>query len=593
MTGEGDETRGRVVGRPWFLIGLVLAVGATIPLVVADDIRYLRLGIVAALWAALIGAFLAVRYRRQATNTEEAVAQAQEVYELELEREIAARREFELEVEAETRQRVESESRSELDALRTEIASLRDNLQSLFGGEVLLERVALTAQATRMRALHEEQRVVESGTSQPPQITAAKKREITDRPTEFIERVREKEPVRAGGRPSAPEPRRPEVSMDLPVRRVANAEPVDPERTRVQPAAKKPERPQTRPVEPSRPAPSRPDRGRPTAATTPVKREPQRVEQPTQVAKAVDPDWTPRAERSATDLSAAFPTRVTRPVQPEPSPVVPEDHPVVNETLPVEVRRLAQQGRPGGRRRRAEEDEAPAGRRRRPDEAPRVPDADEAPPGLRSDADVPASLRTPEADAGRRGAERAAEAEALPRLSVAAEAEGPARRSSAGAAVAGRRSAESTGYRSAAAISGRRSAEASGHRAADETPTGRRSAEATGHRAADEVSSGRRSAEATGHRATDETPAGRRSAEGTGHRAADETPTGRRHRPDDEAATWASTGRRAKPEPETPRGRRAAVEEDTGSHSAGRSVSELLAANGKTATPRRRRRAED
>ncbi|MCF6429249.1 DUF6779 domain-containing protein, partial [Amycolatopsis tucumanensis] len=486
MTGEGDETRGRVVGRPWFLIGLVLAVGATIPLVVADDIRYLRLGIVAALWAALIGAFLAVRYRRQATNTEEAVAQAQEVYELELEREIAARREFELEVEAETRQRVESESRSELDALRTEIASLRDNLQSLFGGEVLLERVALTAQATRMRALREEQRVVESGPSQPPQITAAKKREITDRPTEFIERVREKEPVRAGGRPSAPEPRRPEVSMDLPVRRVANAEPVDPDRTRVQPAAKKPERPQARPVEPSRPAPSRPDRVRPPAATTPVKREPQRVEQPTQVAKPVDPDWTPRAERSATDLSAAFPTRVTRPVQPEASPVVPEDHPVVNETLPVEVRRLAQQGRPGGRRRRAEEDEAPAGRRRRPDEAPRVPDADEAPPGLRSDADVPVSLRT-EAD-GRRGSERAPEAEALPRLSVTEEAEAPARRSSASAAVAGRRSAESSGYRSAAAISGRRSAEATGHRAADETPSGRRGAEATGHRAADETS---------------------------------------------------------------------------------------------------------
>lgn len=180
MTGEGDETRGRVVGRPWFLIGLALAVAATIPLVLADDVRYMRLGIVAALWAALIGAFLAVRYRRQATSTEEVVAQAQEVYELELEREIAARREFELEVEAETRQRVESESRSELDALRAEIASLRENLQGLFGGEVLLERVALTAQATRMRALREEQKFVESGTSKPAQLTAAKK-EATDR----------------------------------------------------------------------------------------------------------------------------------------------------------------------------------------------------------------------------------------------------------------------------------------------------------------------------------------------------------------------------------------------------------------------------
>lgn len=521
MTGEGDETRGRVMGRPWFLIGLVLAVGATIPLVLADDIRYMRLGIVAALWAALIGAFLAVRYRRQATSTEEVVAQAQEVYELELEREIAARREFELEVEAETRQRIESESRSELDALRSEVASLRENLQSLFGGEVLLERVALTAQATRMRALHEEQRIVESGSSKPAQITAARKREIADRPTEFIERVREKEPVRTGGRPSAPEPRRPEVSLDLPARRVANAEPVDPDRTRVQPAAKKPERPQARPSEPSRPVPSRPERVRPPAATGPVKREPPRVEQPTQVAKALDPDWTPRAERSATDLSAAFPTRLTRPVQPEPpraepepeqpKPVtaVPEDHPVVNETLPVEVRRLAQQGRPGGRRRRAEEDEAPAGRRRRPD-------ADEAPA---PDAEPPA----------------------LPPLPVPEE-EATSRRSAAGAAVEGRRSADSSGYRSAVS--------------------------------------------------------GRRSAEATNGSPVEEVVTGRRHRPEGEPPSWTGGGRRAKPEPEAPRtGRRAAVEEDTGSHSVssstGRSVSDLLAANGKTATPRRRRRAED
>ncbi|MDQ0378753.1 DUF6779 domain-containing protein [Amycolatopsis thermophila] len=554
MTGEGDETRGRVLGRPWFLIGLALAVAATIPLVLADDVRYMRLGIVAALWAALIGAFLAVRYRKQATTTEEAVAQAQEVYELELEREIAARREFELEVEAETRQRVEAESRTELDALRAEIASLRDNLQGLFGGEVLLERVALTAQATRMRALREEQRVVEPGSGKPAQITAAKK-ESSDRPTEFIERVREKEPVRTGGRPTAPEPRRPERSMDLPVRRVAKAEPVAPpadlERTRVQPAAKKPERPQARPVEPSRPAPSRPERARPNAATTPVKREPPRepdpVEQPTQVAKALDPDWTPRAERSATDLSAAFPTRMTRPVQPEPpraevarpeparaepswvEPVqpeparaepekqsavvpVPEDHPVVNETLPVEVRRLAQQGRPGGRRRRAEDDEAPAGRRRRPD-------ADEAQPG------VP----VPDADVAPGG----------PRRSVA-EAETAGRRSSAGDAVSSRRPAESSGYRSADAIKGRRSAEA-----------------------------------------------GRRAEP-------DEAPAGRRHRAEGEPPSWVSTGRRAKPEADTPRsGHRTTAAEDTGSHSAGRSVSELLAANGKTATPRRRRRAED
>src|SRR5256885_4232169 len=159
MTGAGDDLRGRPWGRPWFVVGLVLALAATLALVLATDIRYLRLGIVAALWAALVGAFLAVRYRKQAVNTEDAVAQAQEVYELELEREIAARREYELEIEAETRQRVEADSRAELDALRTEVGALRESLQSLFGGEVLLERLQLTAQATRMRNLREDQRL--------------------------------------------------------------------------------------------------------------------------------------------------------------------------------------------------------------------------------------------------------------------------------------------------------------------------------------------------------------------------------------------------------------------------------------------------
>ena len=561
MGGEVDETRGRVMGRPWFLIGLALVVAATIPLVLADDVRYMRLGIVAALWAALIGAFLAVRYRRQATTTEEVVAQAQEVYELELEREIAARREFELEVEAETRQRVEAESRSELDALRAEIASLRDNLQNLFGGEVLLERVALTAQATRMRSLNEEQRVVESGVpSKVAQIAAARK-EAAERPTEFIERVREKkEPVRVSARPMAPEPRRAERSMDLPPRRTAVAEPVDAERTRVQPAAKKPERPQARPVESTRPVPSRPERIRGQATTAPVKRKPEPVEEQTQVAKALGPEPAPRPERQASDLSAAFPTRTTRPVQPaEPKPAEPPaepessavepvaeetavgpvvgEQPVVNETLPVEVRRLAQQGRLGRRRRRAEDDEPVAGRRRVGDE--------ESPAGRRraGDEESPAGRRRvgdDESVAGRR--RRPERDEATPEAAVPAAETEPAGE-------------------------GRRGAEADAA-AAEEAPVGRR------HRPDGEppswMSTGRRAAPAG-----DEQPRGsRRAAVGD-----DEQPRG---------------SRRAAVDDEQPRGsRRAAPADDAGSHSNGRSVNELLAANGKTATPRRRRRAED
>ncbi|WP_116206797.1 DUF6779 domain-containing protein [Amycolatopsis circi] len=204
MTGVGDDSHGRRPGRPWLVVGLLLAVGATVVLVLSDDLRYLRLGIVAALWAALIGAFLAVRARKNAAHSEDAVAEAQAVYELELEREIAARREYELELETETREAAQAQSREELDALRAEVAALRESLQSLFGGEVLLERVALTAQATRMRSLNDEQRLVSAGSEtkngngkKPAQLLAPKKQmvDVPERPTEFMDRVLDAKPA--------------------------------------------------------------------------------------------------------------------------------------------------------------------------------------------------------------------------------------------------------------------------------------------------------------------------------------------------------------------------------------------------------------
>ncbi|MER6763596.1 MULTISPECIES: DUF6779 domain-containing protein [Amycolatopsis] len=204
MTGVGDDSHGRRAGRPWLVAGLLLAVGATVVLVLSDDLRYLRLGIVAALWAALIGAFLAVRARKNAAHSEDAVAEAQAVYELELEREIAARREYELELETETREAAQAQSREELDALRAEVAALRESLHSLFGGEVLLERVALTAQATRMRSLNDEQRLVSAGSEtkngngkKPAQLLAPKKQvvDVPERPTEFMDRVLDATPA--------------------------------------------------------------------------------------------------------------------------------------------------------------------------------------------------------------------------------------------------------------------------------------------------------------------------------------------------------------------------------------------------------------
>jgi hypothetical protein len=211
-------------------------------LVLSNDLRYLRLAIVAALWAALIGAFLAVKYRKHAVSSEDAVAEAQAVYELELEREIAARREFELEIEAEARQQSDVDSRTELDALRAEVVALRESLQSLFGGEVLYEHVALTAQATRMRSIKDERLVTSSesnGKSAPAQLMAGKKSvDVAERPTELIERVMDQvSPGQAAGqaadkrRPAAQSPQRPpnapirpRQQQEEPIRRVSQGD---------------------------------------------------------------------------------------------------------------------------------------------------------------------------------------------------------------------------------------------------------------------------------------------------------------------------------------------------------------------------------
>jgi hypothetical protein len=284
MTGVGDDSRGRLLGRPWLVVGFVLAVGATLALVLSNDPRYLRLAIVAALWAALIGAFLAVKYRKHAGSSEDAVAEAQAVYELELEREVAARREFELELEVEARQQSDADSRSELDALRAEVVALRESLQSLFGGEVLYEHVALTAQATRMRSIKDERLVTSSesnGKAAPAQLMAGKKTvDVAEHPTELMERVREqaspgkpadkRRPAAQSSQrpPNAPiRPRQPEE----PIRRVSKGDDAGTAAARAAKAAAELRAEATRRQQPVRPPQSQSEATQVTRVTAQVK----------------------------------------------------------------------------------------------------------------------------------------------------------------------------------------------------------------------------------------------------------------------------------------------------------------------------------
>ena len=211
-----DQTGPRFdTGRLLLVAVLVLAVACTAVLVVTSSAQWLRLGVLGGLWAAMLGVFLATRYRKQVVDREAEAAELQSVYQLELEREVAARREYELEIEAETRRRVQEESQDNLSALRAELMTLRETLERLTGGEVLVERFALRAQSTRMRPLSEMQppRMVTAG--DPGRARQVLAGDTINAGTELLEPLA-RPPVRTQVvQPNQyrPEPRRPGVGV--------------------------------------------------------------------------------------------------------------------------------------------------------------------------------------------------------------------------------------------------------------------------------------------------------------------------------------------------------------------------------------------
>src|SRR3954470_15041586 len=199
-----ERAHGSAGGQMLLIAAVALAVVATAVLVLSDDLKYMRLGIVAGLWAALAGAFIAAKYRRQVAEREEEAAERQERYEVELEREIAARREHELEVEGDARRRAEAEAGEHIAALRAELQGLRQTLQTLMGGEFLVERYALRAESTRMRSI--EDHSLNQEFSQPRRLLPAQRIDRESIPadeevsTDLIDRVPGAQPRRASER---------------------------------------------------------------------------------------------------------------------------------------------------------------------------------------------------------------------------------------------------------------------------------------------------------------------------------------------------------------------------------------------------------
>lgn len=154
------DTRQRRVQQPWQIVVAVLtllAVVASVVAVFSDSVQVLRIGVVIALWAAVLAAIAMTRYRKDSESDAAKTRDLKLVYELQLEREIAARREYELVVETQVRRQVESQVRNEtteeLVGLRREVEALRASLEVVFDGELPDERIAVRAEARRLQEL--------------------------------------------------------------------------------------------------------------------------------------------------------------------------------------------------------------------------------------------------------------------------------------------------------------------------------------------------------------------------------------------------------------------------------------------------------
>lgn len=197
---------------------VVLAAAAAAVMVLSDDSRVLKLGLVAALWAALLGAFAVAKLRAKVAAEAERSDERQRIYELELEREIAARREFEAEAEADARRKAVEQSDTEIQALKAELQSLRENLEKVLGGDVLFERVALRAESTRLRSLAEhggtgnQPRVIQHGDGRGKLSTGVQGQvdpHVGEQQPPRQPRPRKSRPQQGRPAPRQPEPRKP------------------------------------------------------------------------------------------------------------------------------------------------------------------------------------------------------------------------------------------------------------------------------------------------------------------------------------------------------------------------------------------------
>lgn len=144
MTQPRSSSKNSSSSPDWGQIGIIalviLAVIASIVMLISGSAAALKIALIAALWAAVVGFFLVMRYRRQAEES---------VTKLELQ-ERAHRAELK---QARAAEGKELPDQQILDEIRIELASIRKQIEDLSGHEFTYEPAALHAEARRIMEL--------------------------------------------------------------------------------------------------------------------------------------------------------------------------------------------------------------------------------------------------------------------------------------------------------------------------------------------------------------------------------------------------------------------------------------------------------
>lgn len=141
-------------GQIALIVLVILALVASLLMLFMDNDALMKLAVLAALWAAVLGFFLVYRYRGQAEEANAALDAQREVYEEKLERERADHRSEQLEMEQEYLDALRQHRDESIEALREQLTIVREQLEQLTG-QVYYEPTTLSAAAERIREIED------------------------------------------------------------------------------------------------------------------------------------------------------------------------------------------------------------------------------------------------------------------------------------------------------------------------------------------------------------------------------------------------------------------------------------------------------